>query len=168
MASRLDERNELLLTAQQTEARLMDSKSKLAGEQDELKAKAELLKKLRAKIARKQKAMEAAEPEKKKQPETRYYCPFCRSDSFTERDSFEKHMKELHNPSSQDTQVQNFILELKDKEIALMELVMKKNEDMNEAARTLMERELHSRTHDFRRTFAATSSQPNDSVKPFE
>jgi|JI6StandDraft_1071083.scaffolds.fasta_scaffold43144_5 hypothetical protein len=78
-------------------------------------------------------------------------------------------MLEMHNPSTQDSQVQNFILELKDKEIALMELVMKKNEDMNEAARTLLDRELHSRTHDFRKTFAATVGETyTDKIAPFD
>lgn len=61
-------------------------------------------------------------------------------DKFSDRNDFEKHMLQLHNPSTQESSVQNFILELKDKEIALMELVMKKNEDMNEAARTILDR----------------------------
>ena len=57
---------------------------------------------------------------------------------------------QLHPPQqTDDLNVQNFILELKDKELAMMEMVMKRNDDLNEAHRTLMEREMQSRTKQF-------------------
>lgn len=38
---------------------------------------------------------------------------------------------QAHQPQKEDSAVQNFILELKDKELAMMEMVMKRNDDLN-------------------------------------
>jgi Mg2+ and Co2+ transporter CorA len=106
---------------------LTNSKAKLTQQHDEIKVKAEVLNKLRDKIHKKQKSTRLKGADEKKISEQRYYCPFCKTDLFREKELFERHVLELHNSTTQDSQVQNFILELKDKEIAIMELVMKKN-----------------------------------------
>lgn len=48
-----------------------------------------------------------------------------------------------------DNNIQNFILSLKDKELAIMKIVMKKNDEVNEAAKTLLDREMKLLTAGF-------------------
>jgi hypothetical protein len=88
----------------------MDSKTKLTQQHDELKVKAEVVNNLREKIHKKEKSMKSKAADEKKPSEQRYYCPFCKTDEFRNRELFERHVMDLHSSSTQDSQVQNFIL----------------------------------------------------------